>query len=144
VPAKGSTSVTPEKRKKFIAAIAAGNFRETAAAHAGVTYKSVQRFLAQKTEESEAFRLLIEDAESAIEMELVELQFKAARAGDSQTSRWILTIKKPHLYGQRREEGREIQRLIRKLEEQRAELHEAIAKVRGKKARGRPLAVRDR
>lgn len=137
------TTVTPEVREKYIKALKLGNFKETAAESAGVKLRAIQRFVATQTDESETFRRQCEEAETNVEIQLVGLQFSAALGGDLQAGRWLLSIRKPHLYGQQRELLREVRRIIGRLEKERAELRREVFRLRGTKVRnvGRPAPI---
>ena len=130
------TTVTEEARTKYLSALKLGSFKETAAQSAGVTLRAVQRFLASNRKDAKEFRRQCEEAESGVELRLVGMQYSAALTGDLKAGRWLLSIRKPHLYGQQRELLREVRRVIAKLEKERAQLRREVLRLRGAPAGG--------
>lgn len=98
------SKLTPEVQERIIQAIRAGNYRETAAAYAGIHIGTFYRWL-QKGERAKSgpyreFREAIERAEAEAEVRHVAIVAKAA-TDDPKAAMWWLERRFPDRWGRR-------------------------------------------
>jgi transposase len=105
VPGGRPTKLTPETQEKIVRAVRAGNYLETAAAHAGVRKQTLHDWLHRGAnartgiyrEFSDAIQKALADAETSE----VALITKAASDGAWQAAAWKLERRNPKRWGAR-------------------------------------------
>jgi hypothetical protein len=107
------TKLTPEVEKKIVTAIQAGNYRQVAAAHAGIHRSTFHRWMRDgdpdgADSDNQPFRELraaVEQAEADAEVHDVTIITRAARTGDWRAAAWLLPRRHPGRWGSHRAAG---------------------------------------
>ena len=99
------SKLTPEAHDKIIRAIAAGNYLETAAAHGGITYDTLNDWMnkgaAGKGPQYVQFYHAAKKAEADAEALRVARISKAGNEGNWQADAWYLERRYPNRWGKR-------------------------------------------
>ena len=102
------SKLTPETHDKIIRAIAAGNYLETAAAHGGVSYYTLNDWMNKGATGKEAkyvkFYHAAKKAEADAEALRVARISKAGQEGNWQADAWYLERRYPNRWGKRVQE----------------------------------------
>jgi hypothetical protein len=112
--------LTPERQQAICAAVAAGNNRETAAAAAGISERTLRRWLQdarRRGDESPFWPFLaaLKKAEAEAVMGAITLINRAARKGAWQAAAWWLERKYPEHWGRQRDVIRHLVKDVKEL-----------------------------
>lgn len=124
--------MTEQAQKRYLEAIRLGNYREVAASYAGVSVATVHRFM--KAKKGEEFCKAVLEAEKLVEIRIVGVIYKACIDGDLDAAKWYLSHKFPQRWGNNTELLRNVAKLLKSLEEERAQLRAAAGAKGGKGA----------
>ena len=109
------SAMTEPVRAKILDAVRAGNYREVAAPHAGVSAKTLRAYCAKKRDPvARAFRAALLEAEAAVEIELVGAIKKMA-TGDLKAATWYLSRKFPQRWAEKADEVKKALKLLQQL-----------------------------
>lgn len=95
------SALTPEVGKTILRAIREGADRGAAARAAGVAPSTLRGWLQREEEPYSGFKVALEKAEGALEVEAARLVFAAARRTPAWAA-WYLERKSPDVWGRRR------------------------------------------
>jgi transposase len=117
--------LTPERQQAICAAVAAGNNRQTAAAAAGISERTLRRWLQdarRRGEESPFWPFLAALKKAEAEAVVSALTFinRAARKGAWQAAAWWLERRYPEHWGRQRDEIRKLAKDLKELEQRLA------------------------
>jgi transposase len=131
------TKLTPEVQERIVTALRAGNYRETASRHAGISYMTFRRWEmkgeAVKSRKFCEFCEAIKKAEADAEVRDLELISKAAEE-QWQAAAWKLERKYPQRWGRRDATKLELSGEVKQVtisDRELDQLREAVKKIAG-------------